>query len=73
MNPWTHVVGWTLVHFVWQGAVLAVAAAIALRLCRHRSANTRYVIACMALAAMLASPVITARVLTAPTWCSRPL
>ena len=23
MSTWTHVVGWTLIHFVWQGAVLA--------------------------------------------------
>ena len=63
MNPWTHVVGWTLIHFVWQGAVLAVIAAAVLRLCRHRSANARYASACVVLAGMLASPVITARVL----------
>jgi beta-lactamase regulating signal transducer with metallopeptidase domain len=66
MSPWTHVVGWTLIHFVWQGAALAVTAAVALRLCRHRSPNTRYVIACAVLAAMLASPVISARVLMTP-------
>ena len=45
MNPWTHVIGWTLIHFVWQGAVLAVLRPWALRLCRHRSANARYAIA----------------------------
>ncbi|HEY5617654.1 MAG TPA: M56 family metallopeptidase [Vicinamibacterales bacterium] len=66
MNPWTHVVGWTLIHFVWQGAGLAVVAAVALRLCRQRTANTRYAIACVVLAAMLASPVISARILMAP-------
>ena len=27
MNPWTHVIGWTLIHFFWQGAILAIAAA----------------------------------------------
>ena len=43
-----------------------MAAAGALRLCRHRSANARYAIACVALVAMLASPVISARVLMAP-------
>ena len=73
MNPWTHVVGWTLIHFVWQGAVLAVAAAGALRLCRHRSANARYAIACVALASMLASPVITAGVLMAPDFVVAPV
>ena len=66
MNPWTHVVGWTLIHFVWQGAVLAVTAAGALRLCRRRSADARYASACVALGAMLVSPVITARVLMTP-------
>ena len=63
MNPWTHMIGWTLVHFLWQGAVLAVLAAVGLRVCRHRSADARYAIACAALAAMLAAPVITARAL----------
>ena len=66
MSPLMHVVGWTLIHFVWQGAVLAIAAAGVLRLCRHRSANARYAISCVVLAAMLASPVITARVLSSP-------
>ena len=66
MNPWTHVVGWTLIHFFWQGAILAIAAAGVLRFCRHRSANTRYAIACGALAAMLAAPILTARVMMTP-------
>jgi beta-lactamase regulating signal transducer with metallopeptidase domain len=66
MSSLTHVVGWTLIHFIWQGAVLAVTAAGALRLCRHRSANARYITACLVLAAMLVSPLITARVLMTP-------
>ncbi len=37
-----------------------------LRLCRSRSANTRYTIGCVALAAMLVAPVITACVLWSP-------
>jgi hypothetical protein len=28
MNPWTQVVGWTLIHFAWQGAALTVAAPV---------------------------------------------
>ena len=63
MSPWTHVVGWTLIHFIWQGAALAVTGAAALRLCRERSPDTRYAIACVVLAAMLMSPVVTAGVL----------
>jgi beta-lactamase regulating signal transducer with metallopeptidase domain len=66
MSSLIHVAGWTLVHFMWQGAMLALAAGGALRLYRRRSANARYVIACLALAAMVASPLITARVLMTP-------
>ena len=66
MNPWTHVIGWTLIHFFWQGALLAIAAQGTLRSCRNRSANTRYAIACVALAAMLAAPIVSARVLMTP-------
>jgi len=65
MSSLIHVVGWTLVHFMWQGAAVSLAAVCVLRWCRDRSANTRYVTACLALAAMLASPLITARVLMA--------
>ena len=64
MNPWIHVVAWTLIHFVWQGALLAIVAAGVLRLCRHRSTRTRYAVACVALTAMLLSPAITAGVLS---------
>jgi beta-lactamase regulating signal transducer with metallopeptidase domain len=63
MSPWTHVVGWTLIHFIWQGALLAVVAAGALRLSRHRAPNARYAIACVVLATMLASAAVTALVL----------
>jgi beta-lactamase regulating signal transducer with metallopeptidase domain len=63
MNPWTHVVGWTLIHFVWQGAVLAAVAAGALRFYRQRAAHGRYAIACVVLATMLASAAVTALVL----------
>ncbi len=66
MSPVTHVVGWTLIHFTWQGAGLALIVAGALRVCGHRSANARYVTACLGLGAMLAIPLITARVLSTP-------
>ena len=63
MSAWMQVLGWTLIHFVWQGAVIAVAAAGVLRLCRRRSPETRYVVACVALTAMLASAAGTAATL----------
>src|SRR5215813_3526691 len=65
MSSMNHIVGWTLIHFVWQGTVLAVVAAGALWCCRNQSANARYTIACGFLAAMLVSPAISLRVLIA--------
>jgi len=56
---WTHVIGWTLVDFAWQGAAVGVIAAVAFRLIRHTSSATRYSVACVALAMMLISPLVT--------------
>ena len=60
MNPWMHAIGWTLIHFVWQGGLLALATAAGLRLCRRRSSEARYAVACAGLTALLAAPVVTA-------------
>jgi beta-lactamase regulating signal transducer with metallopeptidase domain len=66
MNPWIQVTGWTLIHFVWQGALLAVLTAAVLRLCERRSSETRYVVACGSLAAMLVSAGVSAAAVWAP-------
>jgi uncharacterized protein (TIGR03435 family) len=63
-TSWINVAGWTLVHFVWQGAAIAALAACALRLLRSARPQWRYITACTALAGMLAAPAITAFVLT---------
>src|SRR6266480_4300256 len=49
--------GWTLLHFVWQGAALAALFAVTNALCRR--ATTRYALAVIALALMMAAPLIT--------------
>ena len=49
--------GWTLVHFIWQGAALAALFAVANVVCRR--ATTRYALAVITLALMMAAPVIT--------------
>ncbi|HUP40090.1 MAG TPA: M56 family metallopeptidase [Vicinamibacterales bacterium] len=59
MSAWTYVAGWALVHFVWQGACIAVLTALVLHMCRHRSASVRYLIACGAMVAMLLAVTIT--------------
>ena len=55
-------IGWTLIHFVWQGGLLAVVTAAGLRWSRQRSSEARYAIACVGLTAMLAAPAITAAI-----------
>ena len=62
MQAWMQVTGWTLIHFVWQGGLVAVATAVGLRLCRRRSPEARYAIACLGLTAMLAAPIVTGAV-----------
>jgi beta-lactamase regulating signal transducer with metallopeptidase domain len=57
------VAGWTVVHFLWQGAAIAALAAVLLQLTGRRSPNVRYLIACAALVLMLAAPALTARLL----------
>ena len=67
MSAGIQIAGWTLLHVVWQGTAIALVTAGALRLLGQRSANTRYVVACLSLAVMLAAPVVTAAVLARPT------
>ncbi len=81
LNGWLDTIGWTLVHFVWQGAVIALVIAAILAACRHRlSSQARYVVACFGLAALLAAPLATAMMLrsfatdvTRSERCPRPL
>src|SRR5260370_4266838 len=49
--------GWTLLHFLWQGAGLAALFAVAAAVCR--SASARYALAVGALVLMLVSPGVT--------------
>src|SRR6185312_15780460 len=49
--------GLTLLHFLWQGACIAAIYAIARTW--MRSAQTRYALACITLAAMIAAPIVT--------------
>ena len=54
--------GWTLLHFVWQGAALAALFAVANTV--SRQATTRYALAVITLVLMMAAPVITFTELT---------
>lgn len=51
--------GWTLVHFVWEGAVVAALLALALLLTRRSAPGLRYGLALLALAVLAVLPVAT--------------
>ena len=51
-------VGWTLVHFLWQGALIGCATAIALTVLRNARPEARYPAACVGLFLCLAWPAL---------------
>ncbi len=65
-----HALGWTLLHFLWQGTALAALAAVLMTICRRASA--RYVVAVAALVLMLAAPVATFVLLTSSSTRNAP-
>jgi uncharacterized protein (TIGR03435 family) len=66
-QPWVERLGMTLLHFLWQGLLIAILYAAARRfLSRASSPQTRYLLACGALAAMMAAPLVTWKFLRPP-------
>ncbi|HEU4851788.1 MAG TPA: M56 family metallopeptidase [Telluria sp.] len=59
MNPTIAAIGWTLLDFVWQGALVGLAAASLLALMRGATPGQRYLVACGALLACFAWPAWT--------------
>src|SRR5436305_2633249 len=59
-TPAVQAIAWALVHFLWQGALVGLAAAGGLSLLKKSSAALRYAVAAGALLLMLALPVGTA-------------
>ncbi|HET9225542.1 MAG TPA: M56 family metallopeptidase, partial [Thermoanaerobaculia bacterium] len=59
-DPVLLAVGWALVHFLWQGTLVAAGLAAGLALMKGRSASARYALAVGALAVMVVLPVATA-------------
>lgn len=58
-KPIFQALGWTLIHFIWQGALVAVVYAGFSILIRRFSANVRYAAACGAMLLMLIAPAAT--------------
>jgi beta-lactamase regulating signal transducer with metallopeptidase domain len=65
--PPVHALGWTLLHFCWQGAVAAIMLACALGLIPLRASRLRYFVACAAMVFMVVLPAITFCVLETET------
>jgi uncharacterized protein (TIGR03435 family) len=66
-EAWVERLGWTLVHFLWQGLSIALLYAAARSIMARRSSpNSRYLLACAALAAMMAAPLATWRLMQQP-------
>ena len=58
-QPWAERLAWTLLHFIWQGTLLAAIYALARLAAGSLTARTRYALACAALLAMALSPAAT--------------
>ena len=65
-STWTQNVGWTLLHSLWEITLIAALYAVAAVGLRNRSASLRYLIGCVAMAAMLIVPVATFFALPSP-------
>ncbi|MCI4566664.1 M56 family metallopeptidase [Lysobacter sp. CFH 32150] len=51
--------GHALLHFLWQGALIGLLAALALHALRHARPQARYAVACLALLACVLVPLVT--------------
>jgi bla regulator protein BlaR1 len=58
-HPLLYALGWALLHFLWQGALVALLLAGVLTLLGGRTPNIRYAAVCAALVLMLLLPAIT--------------
>ena len=59
-QPAAQAIGWALLQFVWQGALVGLLSAAALVALRRSAADVRYVVAAIGLSLMLTMPVVTA-------------
>ena len=59
-QPAAQAIGWALLQFVWQGALIGAVTAATLAALRRSAADVRYVVSAIALCLMLTVPVVTA-------------
>ena len=56
---WTDALGWSLLHFLWEGATIAIVLMAALAALRRANARIRYAVNCAALLLMLVAFLVT--------------
>jgi TonB family protein len=56
---WVHALGWALLHFLWQGALIGAAHALVRWLVGHARAQWRYLAGLIALALLALAPAVT--------------
>ena len=66
-KPIFQALGWTLIHFIWQGALIAILYVGLTVLLRRLSASVRYAAACTAMLLMFFAPVVTMLAISAST------
>lgn len=63
LAPWIDAVAWTLLHFIWQGALVGLAWALLRKLLPRQASHLRYAAGLCALALLALAPLITLFVL----------
>ena len=59
-EPAAQAIGWALLHFIWQGTLVAGLTALVLACLRKGAADIRYVVSAIGLSLMLTLPAVTA-------------
>lgn len=58
-HPLTYALGYALIGFLWQGAVVGLVTVVLLALTRRAAPTTRYAISCLSLLVMATMPLVT--------------
>jgi bla regulator protein blaR1 len=64
---WVQALGWSLIHFLWQGALVGILFAWVRVLLPKQQSSARYAMGLFALAALVVCPVVTFLLLWSPT------
>ena len=58
-SPLAVAMGWSLIHFLWQGTLVAAIVWFTLAICPRKNSNLRYIISCAGIGMMLLCPIVT--------------